>query len=716
MPSPLALQKIAESAHVPAVSYAYVEPKEVGKHELVSTSIAVGKKNAQSDADMNDVDGNTRFPAASLSKIVFTYLVLQLAKAGKIDLDKPLYETLECERLKINGKYPDEATQNQAEKLTARHVLSHTTGLPNVSGDAASILSFIHSEPGNKYSYSGEAFIYLQQVIEAKMSKESGMKVDLEMLAKQYVFDPLKMTHSTFKPQPKDDPDIVAVHTHLGKSSSVDETLQDHLRVNAAGSLLTTADDFSKFMTAWLENMDNPDDPLIQKAFEPMVAEAKQFETCGLGWHLYRDKDKLFAYQYGENRGMKSFVVLNLTDKKGAVIFTNSEHGMSIGNQLLSSPSFAPIGDMTAIFKHQLYSQSDEPGWKEMLEGEMAEDQNDFDKAREHFQNSCDAAPSDKSKHQRLNWFDEVHSSDPKKQSFTAPLESFVGTYKNPWGDTRELSIRDGCLIHKERDHEIKLVRVSETEFLPEKDQSFKISIAEGKMSIHSIDGWGKSLGKQSIPQSQLQDIAADREVIADASVPPLSRPILLGAVADTVLSISEEAVKAPPTDTVKSTPKLPEDQYKTKFTVDSSPIIKTYQDQFKERHEKQDAKDVVAFKDMIAANSFFTEMLNRKTPFLATEAGKDYHLYSCGDGKLHTGSMKEVRTSLQESLSALKDNSPDNQARRKQIEEGIAFIEHTVLSINPAAANKTESPGVQDATNGAKSPDPEATSQDLHS
>ncbi|MCE3045394.1 serine hydrolase [Legionella sp. 16cNR16C] len=514
-PSKDKLKNIAEPAHIPGVSYAYVEPKEGSGHEFSSTSLAVGKT---TNAGQDEVDNDTQFPASSLSKIVFTYLVLQLVKDKQIDLDEPLLPIMqqkerEYERLKVNGAYPEKAMQ-----LTARHVLTHTTGLPNfgAGSDLSSPLSFDDkSVLGKGYSYSGEAFLYLQKVIETKTGK------DLETLAHEHVFKPLKMKHSTFLPQPDSRTNIVSVHTELGEPTSIYESIpnlrydlklmsslsdlnqsengtiylsenpckyyvkgmsepvsfppeidltnlatklnnpsfkRDILEItskaghtphlNAAGTLLTTAEDFSKFMTAWLKNMD---DPTFQQAFEfetsfalsdltpeefkrlskadntlkylknatddnykrvsfsktefndlkRVIDESTQTEirafseklvptrvysiteTCGLGWHIYKNTDnKVIAYQYGENLNTRAFMAINVTDKKGAAFFTNSEQGMSIATQILSSPDLAPIGETQALFeKMPQYPQSDKPGWKETLEGMIAEKQGDSSSA-----------------------------------------------------------------------------------------------------------------------------------------------------------------------------------------------------------------------------------------------------------------------------------------------------------------------------------------------
>lgn len=634
-PSIHALHKISEPAHIPAIGYAYVEPKEESEHEFVRTSLSVGKKDTQStDAANND----TQFPASSLSKIVFTYLVLQLVKEKHIDLDEPLHDILHYERFMERGTYSEKVKQ-----LTARHVLSHTTGLPNFGSgsDLSSSLSFDDkSDLGKGYSYSGEAILYLQKVIETRMSKVLGEKVDLEELAKRYVFKPLEMDHSTFLPQPDSRANIVAVHTELGKPTSIYESIpnlkydlalmsslstlsqsekgkiylsenpreyyvkgmsepapihpeidltnlatklnnlsfkRDVLamtskaghtpHLNAAGTLLTTTDDFSKFMAAWLKNMD---DPTFQQAFEfetsfalsdltpeefkllskagntakylknatddnykrisfskvefddlkGALDESTQPEikalseklvptrtysitkTCGLGWHIYKDSGKVIAYQYGENLNTRSFIAINVTDKKGAAFFTNSEHGMSIATQILSSPDLAPIGDMQELFNHMpQYPQSDE-GSQKTIEGMIAEDQDKVEEARQCFVAATKSSPNDKSKKLRLEWFDEAQKYKKEKKEFTPSLETFEGIYKNPFSEKREIYIKDDGLICKEFDREIKLVRVSETDFLPEKNQDFKISIKGDQVTIHFLHGPPKYLFEQSLPES----------------------------------------------------------------------------------------------------------------------------------------------------------------------------------------------------------------------
>src|SRR4030095_1153264 len=113
---------------------------------------AFGVKNAST---REPVDDNTVFEAASLSKPVMAYAALKLVDAGKLDLDKPLAQYLEKPYLEGDDRL---------NLITARRVLTHTTGFPNWRQQGQPLK--IVFPPGERFSYSGEGFVYLQKVIE----------------------------------------------------------------------------------------------------------------------------------------------------------------------------------------------------------------------------------------------------------------------------------------------------------------------------------------------------------------------------------------------------------------------------------------------------------------------------------------------------------------------------------------------------------------------
>jgi CubicO group peptidase (beta-lactamase class C family) len=101
------------------------------------------------------VTEDTIFEAASLSKPVFAYGVLKLVEQRKLGLDVPLTTYL---------PKPYIQDDDRLNKITARIVLSHRTGFPNWRGDGKPLA--IHFTPGERFSNSGEGYIYLQHVVE----------------------------------------------------------------------------------------------------------------------------------------------------------------------------------------------------------------------------------------------------------------------------------------------------------------------------------------------------------------------------------------------------------------------------------------------------------------------------------------------------------------------------------------------------------------------
>lgn len=108
-----------------------------------------GVKRIGEGAQINE---QTIFPAASLTKPVFAYGAMMLVKDGRLDLDRSLSDYLDDPY--IQG-------DDRLQKITARMVLSHTTGFPNWrpgrwTGSPKPLT--IQFEPGTNFRYSGCAF------------------------------------------------------------------------------------------------------------------------------------------------------------------------------------------------------------------------------------------------------------------------------------------------------------------------------------------------------------------------------------------------------------------------------------------------------------------------------------------------------------------------------------------------------------------------------
>ena len=125
----------------------------------------------------------TLFEAASLSKPVFAYAVLRLVAQGTLELDRALDSYLPA-------PYPIGDPRGTA--ITARHVLSHTSGLPNWRHATNESLALAFA-PGTKYLYSGEGYYFLQTVVEHVTGKPTAQLMravldDLGMRDSSYVW------------------------------------------------------------------------------------------------------------------------------------------------------------------------------------------------------------------------------------------------------------------------------------------------------------------------------------------------------------------------------------------------------------------------------------------------------------------------------------------------------------------------------------------------
>jgi CubicO group peptidase (beta-lactamase class C family) len=274
------------------------------------------------------VDDNTIFEAASLSKPVFAYAVLQLVDLGKFDLDKPLNQYLP-------GRY-DVGEDPRLDQITARRVLSHTTGFPNwrPRGDANLKIYFT---PGDRFSYSGEGFVYLARVIEHL----TGEPFDAFM--KRTVFDPLGMKSSSYVW--RDDYDVRKTfgHNTLGAVSGRNKPE----KANAAASLQTNAADYARFVCAILNGV-GLKSATRKQMLAPQIYVGETSNSLstpqpklstsvawGLGWGLEKTKDGETFWHWGDNGDAKAFVLASEKQKSGVVMFANSNNGLSFIQELV---------------------------------------------------------------------------------------------------------------------------------------------------------------------------------------------------------------------------------------------------------------------------------------------------------------------------------------------------------------------------------------------
>ena len=209
------------ASSVPGLSIVLVENAGVAWRR------SFGLKDAESKTP---VDNDTLFEAASMSKPPFAYVVMKLCESGVIGLDVPLTKYV-SERF-LEG-------DSRLELITARHVLSHTSGFQNWRSEKEPLA--IHFTPGSQYLYSGEGYNYLQTVV-TKLLGQS-----FETFMTRRLFEPFGMTSSRYVWNDEAARRMARPHDPDGKPIDNNKSTESAVaRYGSAGALLTTPTDYAK--------------------------------------------------------------------------------------------------------------------------------------------------------------------------------------------------------------------------------------------------------------------------------------------------------------------------------------------------------------------------------------------------------------------------------------------------------------------------------------
>ena len=211
------------------------------------------------DYELAGVDGDgAPMKAASLVKPVLAHLALALV----VDLDEPILG-----------------------EISVRHVLSHTSGLPNWRAGAD--LEPIRP-PGERWGYSGEGFVLLQ----GELERRTGRPIDA--IAGDLVFGPLGMVDTSFGPP---EPGF-----------------------HGSRPLLTTAADYARFLAQVLTIND--------ERWQPQCRVDDEL-AWGLGWGLELGEPG-YGWQWGLDvvpSPAANFVIGCPTTGDGVVVLTDDPHG-----------------------------------------------------------------------------------------------------------------------------------------------------------------------------------------------------------------------------------------------------------------------------------------------------------------------------------------------------------------------------------------------------
>ncbi len=329
---------------VPGVSIAFIDD---GK---IKWAKGYGYLTADSTTQVNE---NTLFQAASISKPVAAMAALHLVEEGKLDLDEDVNQYLKVWQVEEN-----EYTRN--EKVTLRRILSHSAGLTvhgfggySATDTVPDIIQVLNGEkpansdriypdtiPGTIYRYSGGGYTIMQKML----TDITGM--DFPDLMEEYVLSEIDMTNSTYQqPLPMELEDQAAAG-HKPDGKMVEGLWHTYPEMAAAG-LWTTPSDLLKYALEVQNSLKGEANNLISvEMTEQMLTP--QINSHGLGPGVGGEGDSLWFGHGGANEGYRCQLMAFAKLGQGVAIMTNSDNGGQLISEILRS--FSHVYDWT-IYK-----------------------------------------------------------------------------------------------------------------------------------------------------------------------------------------------------------------------------------------------------------------------------------------------------------------------------------------------------------------------------
>ncbi len=237
---------------------------------------------------------NTVSNTGSITKTFIAYGILLLQNQGKLSIEDSIIKY-----------FPDFKNKEIARKVKIKHLLTHTSGLPdsrNVEKDSLFYLTAkdeenfaplkltdtLEFEPGSNWNYSNPSYNGLALIIE----KVSGMK--WQTFIKNYIFRPAGMNDSKITDGPY--PENSVAHAYRKINNGFEEYDYGEYPTFAAsgnGGIWSSVEDLKKYVNAIKKCLfiDCNTVSFSQKVWHPANWSGKEPPSQGFSWFVYEPKN-----------------------------------------------------------------------------------------------------------------------------------------------------------------------------------------------------------------------------------------------------------------------------------------------------------------------------------------------------------------------------------------------------------------------------------------
>jgi CubicO group peptidase (beta-lactamase class C family) len=250
----------------------------------------------------------------SVTKQFTAMAIMILAERNKLRYDDPVVKYI-----------PEFSRATHLSKITLRHLLTHTSGMPDYGDLAiddsglsqqaliARILSRdgALSKAGQKYQYSNPGYALLAIVVQRVSGRSFG-----DFLEHQ-IFQPVGMSSTFVYDQPGKKRARTAVG--YGQFGQVDDA--GPTQIPGDGGIYSTVDDLLKWDQE-LYTQKLVRQSTLAEAFTPGNVEVGH-STYGFGWNVAQDGSGKYVWHTGSHAGFRAFIERRLGPRITVILLTN---------------------------------------------------------------------------------------------------------------------------------------------------------------------------------------------------------------------------------------------------------------------------------------------------------------------------------------------------------------------------------------------------------